>query len=268
MVYEEFKRCLTNLKYLYDDKDPRQAFKKHNFNSQSRGSLGYNAIRSSNDQKSGAPSTQQLDQSIELCNQLWFLLNPNCQDYIEKAPVYDLLFLFMFNITTESERAVGALVAEMLVHHYKQLGISLKAQEQEQNQSQSMMSQVSNPTSPKYTPEFQIIDKFLSKRKKSWPLKQLISIFKKEHARRMAYIMHKDATTEKSTERVPEAILSRKTLQGVLPRDSRNYKADSLKRLINNYTFSPRIHPLSEELAAKHYSKLVNAKNSNSRPPV
>ena len=79
----------------------------------------------------------------------------------------------------------------------------------------------------------------------------------------MAYLMHKDAVTEKSTERLPEAVLARKALQGVIPRDSRNYKPSSIKRLISNYTFSPRMNPLSEELAAKHYSKLVNARASN-----
>lgn len=59
------------------------------------------------------------------------------------------------------------------------------------------------------------------------------------------------------------ALQRNKSLEGVIPtNDKRVFRPDVISPLIQNYTFTPRMNPVSEELAIKHYRKLEQIRKS------
>ena len=53
----------------------------------------------------------------------------------------------------------------------------------------------------------------------------------------------------------------------VVPKDNRKYKDQTIDNIVNVHTFSPRINPLTQEIAKKRELELINLKkqifNSN-----
>ena len=164
-----------------------------------------------------------------------------------------------------------------MIEFYKQFDIQLKLPahiEALGSQSQDARSQTNDAFShSEFNPQMnmscnatnassddiQIVDRYLVRRKKAWPLSKFVHVFKENHAKRFSNRKLAESSQERSA--VSSQILTdpeikrNKSLQKILPHDNRKYKDDAISHLINNYTFSPRMSTKSNQLAHQYHAK-------------
>ena len=89
-----------------------------------------------------------------------------------------------------------------------------------------------------------IVDRYLINRKQSWPLSKFYKEFRKDHIKRYGQKMHEGNSNNSNLLNIP-VIKKNKSLQKLIPKDTRKYKDNRIKDLVESYTFSPRVAPKS-----------------------
>lgn len=74
-----------------------------------------------------ADLAKQGDDEKALIGVLWLYLNPNSKSLIEKAAVFDLLLMLVFNITRESEKNLAMLLAKHMMDFLDKNNVNLSS---------------------------------------------------------------------------------------------------------------------------------------------
>jgi len=114
----------------------------------------------------------------------------------------------------------------------------------------------------------QLIDSYMSKVKGAWSIYKFIHFMKVAHQSRFTHKMFDECKMSESkinTEflKDPE-VASNKCLQRVTPRDQRKYKEESVKYLVSNFTFTPRLNENTERIAQESRRKLISERSISS----
>ena len=113
---------------------------------------------------------------------LWVMLNPLGQKEIQKAAVFDLLLLLVFNVSKLTDQKIQQALANFMITFLEKHDIiPIKPVEQvligelfEKSENQNI----------------ELVNNFLTQVKKTWPLKKIVSAFKKAHLNRSSKFAH------------------------------------------------------------------------------
>lgn len=139
----------------------------------------------------------------EMLANFWLYLNPFGQEHVEKSATFDTLLLLMFGIGHQNDREVCQQLAEHLIGYYQEFDIRLRpgdassarpAESSVAAASSSLMAQISTGD------DIKLVDNYLVKRKKAWPLHKFVLEFRAGHVKRSGQKMLDESSVERQRE--------------------------------------------------------------------
>lgn len=231
---------------------------------------------------------READKAKFLLDNIWNYLNPEQQPQVKRYFFYKLMKILMLNISKKSEIELQNKLAVFLIEVYKIKGIQLKQNQNTiQNEDELAISQKLNKSDFQSIEEesdtkiqkifnqiktgldsvlvsadqklndVQIVNKYFQVYMKNcYTIQQFIKAFVHDHGCRFAYIQFND------TKKIYCPIIENcnpKTMN-VIPKDSRKYKDHTIDNIVSVHTFTPRINPLTVEIAKKRDGNLLKIK--------